>query len=153
MEYALEVLPELTHLWLCDSDVIPDDDVLAKLLDADLPVVAAVVRNSPAEGVYNFWCGWRPPYAAGGLGGLKHPYRDGSESSKLLLSEPFVCSLVGACCLIRRDVIDSGVRYGFHEQGEDLFWSLEAQRNGFLLATHPEARTTHFMTKGAEGLR
>lgn len=42
---CLEHWPQASHLWSCDSDVIPDPDVLEKLLAADVPVCAAVVRN------------------------------------------------------------------------------------------------------------
>lgn len=144
--------PTLTHLWSVDSDITPNPDVLAKLLSADLPVCAAVVRNSQQFNIFNYMCGWRQKYGAGDEGSFKSPYRDGTERDQLARSEPFIVSLAGACVLIRRDVLDAGVRYGDHPQGEDAHFSISAMEHGFMLAVHPQARTSHYMEQGEEPL-
>lgn len=150
---CLKEYRQLTHLWSVDSDVVPDADVLSLLLAADVPIVAAVVRNSDAAGVFNYMCGWQRPYGNGDDNVNVLPRRDGSESSKLERTEPFVVTVTGACVLIRRDVIDAGVRYDAHPQGEDVAWSLDAQRHGYMLAVHPLARTSHYMRRDEEPLR
>lgn len=41
--------------------------------------------------------------------------------------------MTGAIYLIRREVLDSGVEYGFHHQGEDCYFSAMAQEKGYTL--------------------
>jgi len=100
--------PELTHVWVVDSDVLPDSDVLAALLRLDKPVVAA--RVPIADGV-------TPIYMEGlelvathfGKGAeVWAPRRTGNEKLRFL---PFEATCIGGCYLIRRDAIDAGVRW------------------------------------------
>lgn len=142
---ALQRWPKATHVWSVDSDALPDPNVLALLLDADLPVVAAVVKNSKSVPVYNFFCGWDKS------DNEKNPARSGDEHHKVTtLERPFPVTMTGACVLIRRDVIDSGVQYAWHVNGEDVAWSIDAQQRGYLLAVHPLARTRHVQRSGEE---
>lgn len=147
--------PQATHLWSVDSDILPDPDVLEKLLAADKPVCAAVVRNSTAP-VWNFWrgaqeFGWRgqPGYSwrPCRLGG-----RDNELAEELALGgdRPFSVTMTGACVLIRRDVLDAGVRYADNVDGEDVAWSMAAREKGFPLYVHPLARTRHAQRNGEE---
>lgn len=54
-EKAIERWPHLTHLWVVDSDVIPERRCLSKLLALDKPVVAA--RVPLMDGVTPIWMG------------------------------------------------------------------------------------------------
>lgn len=151
VERALALWPHLTHLWSVDSDVLPDADVLSLLLDADLPVVAAVVANNADSTVYNYMCGWSRQQPSID-GEVVQPRRNGDEALRLLRTDPFAVSMTGACVLIRRDVVDTATAYCMcyddHVQGEDIAFSIEAQRYGFMLAVHPLARTSHVQHSG-----
>lgn len=139
--------PHLTHLFSCDSDVLPDPNVLSLLLAADKPVIAAVVRNGPGP-VYNFFCG------DGNEGDYGRLHRDGTEGERLdSLTAPFRVTMTGACCLYRRDAIDSGLRFHAHDQGEDVGLAIQAKELGIELWVHPQARTSHMMCQGEEPLR
>lgn len=134
IERALHRWPELTHLWSCDSDVLPDADVLEKLLASDKPVIAAVVANHATGSVFNYFTG----EDADG------PRRHGLDSILWSMAEvPFEVTMTGACVLIRRDVLDAGVRYADHARGEDVAWSKAASEAGFPLYVHPKALTSH----------
>lgn len=138
--------PNLTHLWSVDSDVLCDPDVLEKLLAADLPVVAAVVKNSTARGIYNFMTHGTP----------QEPRRQADYEEWLVAGDEdspdheFTVTLCGACVLLRRDVLDAGVRYGVHPQGEDALFCAAASEAGFPLYVHPQARTRHVQKDGSE---
>lgn len=135
---ALECLPQATHLWSVDSDVLPDPDVLEKLLAANLPIVAAVVRNSGTAEVYNFFTG------RDALG----PRRNGLDRALLHMTKPARVSMTGACVLIRRDVLDAGVRYSDHLRGEDVGMCEAARAKRFKAYVHPGARTGHVQEDG-----
>lgn len=146
---VLSLWPNLTHLLSVDSDIACDPNVLALLLAARLPIVSAVVRNSPTQPVYNFWRGWVSPF-----GGPSYPHRDGSEERALAENSPVIVSMTGACVLIERAVLDDErVRYAAHPQGEDIPFSVAAQRAGWLMAVHPKARTTHMLSRDGVGAR
>jgi GT2 family glycosyltransferase len=150
IDRALKYHPQATHLWSVDSDVLPDPDVLEKLLTADEAVVAAVVRNS--ERTYNFMQNYE----------YGEPQRSGMEDSYVRNVSPeatFEVTLLGACVLIRREVVsdrDWGAhcRFGPHPIGEDVPFCQAAQAAGFKLWLEPRARTRHFMDgPGKEPLR
>lgn len=140
---CLERWPHLTHLWSVDSDVVPDADVLAKLLAVDEPIVGAVVRNSTAP-CYNFFHG----------SDADGPRRAGTEQFIVdAFEQPIQVTMTGACVLLRRDVLDAGVRYGVHLRGEDVKFCIDAAEKGFKIWIEPTARCEHWMTKGEEPLR
>lgn len=151
---VLRSYPQATHIWSVDSDVLPHRDCLALLLDAHLPVVSAVVRNSPEPGVLNFWCDTRRdevtnrPTPARSFGGER-------ELKALTYAAPQLVTMTGACTLIRRDVLDEvdaagqpRVRYAYDPRGEDVAFSVAAQQCGFLLAVEPRALTSHLQPNG-----
>jgi hypothetical protein len=131
-DYALDLYPQATHFWSCDSDIAPDEDCLPLLLEADKPCIGARVRNSPVA--YNFMLGMDS-------GGAR---RSGGEAQALESTEPFEVTLTGACFLIRRDVLES-TDWGFHDRGEDLVFSQGCIDQGHGLWLHPRARCTHYM--------
>lgn len=140
IERAIHRWPELTHLWSCDSDVLPDPDVLDKLISADKPIISAVVANHATGAVFNYFTG----EDADG------PRRHGLDSVVWSMAEvPFEVTMTGACILIRRDVLDAGVRYADHARGEDVAWSVAARKAGFPLYVHPLARTSHIQRDGS----
>ena len=151
---VLEQWPQASHIWSVDSDLLPAPNVLALLLSADLPVVAAVVANNAQGTALNYMLGWRERLAGEdgerGTGYVKHVHRNGRERDVLARTEPVQVAMTGACVLVKREVLDAGVSYADHPQGEDIAWSLDAQAKGFLLAVHPAARTRHTQADGSE---
>lgn len=130
---ALFLWPKLTHLWVVDSDVIPSDDCLARLLEVDKPVVGAWVPGcTPAEGLDE---------AAGQARrtGLEHRHNG-----------PFPATMLGGCYLIRRDALDAGALWGFHEQGEDGAFGDSCRALGIEMWAQPLARCEHRMKKPLE---
>lgn len=141
MDRVLARWPQCTHVWSVDSDVLPDPDVLEKLLEANLPVVAAVVANNATGAVFNFFGGSDDD----------GPRRAGLDVMALTFNtSPFEVTMTGACVLISRDVLDAGVRYADHPRGEDVAWSVSARNAGFPLHVHPLARTRHIQRDGSE---
>lgn len=128
VDFVHAVDRDFTHFWSCDSDVIPDAGCLEKLLALDVPVAAAVVENGNTA--WNFIIGDR---------------RNASEPGALRAGEPFRVAMTGACYLIRRDVLDAGVRYGDNPRGEDFEFCRSAREKGFDLWVVPGATTQHLM--------
>lgn len=145
VDRTLERWPQATHLFSVDSDVIVDPDVLEKLLAADKAVIAATVCNSRDQPVWNFFVGSddegprRTPMDQFGITG------ESVVQAKNKIAE---VTMTGACVLIRRDVLDAGVRYADHPRGEDVAWSMAATKAGFSLYVHPQARTSHVQRNG-----
>jgi len=157
----LAEFPNATHLWSVDSDVLPDPDVLARLLRADRAIVGARVRNSPApEGrAYNFWMGWdyrSPIVPRPRRVGTEHEYVDVYDdlvdpTDRVVSSNPlYMVSLIGACVLIRRDVLESGVRYADDRDGEDIPFCKAARTREYSIYIDLGARTSHVQRDGSE---
>lgn len=146
-EEAIKRWPHLTHLWVVDSDVIPEPDCLIKLLALDKSVVAAHVPLM--DGVTPIWMeDWNPRFietrdASGVLRpGSDLPRRSGVERYRLA---PQPCALVGGCYLIRRDAWDKGLRWSPTEISEDGGFARSARDLGIEMWAHPGARTQHLM--------
>lgn len=136
VESALFWGDDLTHYWLVDSDVLPDPSCLRLLLEADKDIVAAVVKNGPGH-TWNFMTG-RDPYGT--------PTRTFLDEKCAELNIPFRVPLVGACVLIKAEVLRKmGPAFGAHPRGEDFPFCAAASAHGYDLWVHPLARTTHVM--------
>lgn len=115
-------------LFLIDSDVLTPPGLVEHLAAADVPVIAAV-----------YWTRWRPemPEMANIFGTL---------TSHQFLREPNHHPVpgLGACTLIRRDVLEAGVRFDeqahLATEGEDRWFCYLAHRRGIPLiaCTHLE---------------
>lgn len=135
LDLALEQWPEATHVWMLDSDVTPDPNVLELLLAADKDLVSAVVPLS--ERAWNFMLGrnWKQ-----GRG----PYRNGTEWAALSLKEPIPVTFLAACTLIRREVLEAWVRFAPHPRSHDFPFCSAAEEAGFGLWVEPRARCAHW---------
>lgn len=130
LKTAVERWPNLTHLWVVDSDVLPHLDCLEKLLAVDRPVVGAWVPGcTPTEGWDN---------------GTGQARRTGAEGRR---ESTFRATMLGGCYLIRRDAIDAGVRWAAHPQGEDGGFGDSCRALGIDMWACPEARCGHVMTR------
>lgn len=134
LELALGYHPDLTHLWVVDSDVLPEWYVLDRLLELDKPVVAPFVLVAD-----------RIPVAMEGWDAeLGRADRTGEELGR---TEPFRATLVGCCYLIRRDAIDAGLRWAPHPQGEDGGFGDKARELGLEMWCEPRAWCEHVMVE------
>lgn len=118
----------LTHLWVVDSDVVPDRDCLKKMLELDAPVVGAIVPGcSPAMG-------FRHGQAC----------RTGKEREQ---TEPYEATMLGGCYLIQRQAWLQGLRWAAHPQGEDGGFGDSARALGIKMIAHPGATCAHMMER------
>src|SRR5208337_4401648 len=115
-------------LVIADSDIIVHPDLVEHLLSLNLPVVNEV-----------FWSKWRPQESWMPNVWDGHSYAFNSPESITSLREHglFEVGGLGACTLIRREVLERGVRYepvnGVNFWGEDRWFSIRAASNGFPL--------------------
>ena len=119
-----------SHLWIVDSDVLPDSPVLAALLALDQPIAGAWVPGcTPMQG----WNG-------------EHPVRDGKEG---LDGKVFKATMLGGCYLLRKDFLDATDwrPWGPDKQGEDGYLARMSRELGFSLWADPLAACTHIMKR------
>jgi hypothetical protein len=106
-------------LFLIDSDVLLQPGTLTHLDEAQLPILAAV-----------YWTKWSPHHGRG-------PNMWGSPPEPLREPGHHVVNGLGACTLIRREVLEKGVRFdpqpGLESEGEDRWFCRLAQDAGFQL--------------------
>jgi hypothetical protein len=135
---AIETYPHLTHLWVVDSDVLPERECLKELLNEDCQIAGAHV---PLQD------GITPIYMAGWDKQEKRPRRMGSVERKA--DNSFFATLVGGSYLIKREAIDAGVRWGPHPQGEDGYFADSCREHHMLILACPSAKTRHIMDREA----
>jgi hypothetical protein len=158
IDRALELWPQATHLWLCDSDVVPEPDCLRLLLEADKDVISAVVALGP-EGPWNFMCEENPV--------SKEAERSGTEETLLeLVRYPFPVTFLSACTLVKREVLETltrvtgyfdssnvdmktrdGCRFAPHPHSHDFPFVASLRAAGYYLWVHPLARTAHHISE------
>lgn len=148
---ALKRWPQATHLLVVDSDVLPEPDVLEKLLAVDAPVACAYVPVGDGFPIYME--GDRstilPPEE---IERTKFsPYRTGHERSHMT---PFQCYLAGGCYLVKREVFKFGPAvesfcgpWSEHRLGEDGGFAEHCRLIGFKMIAVPAARCQHLMTR------
>lgn len=142
---VLEFFPEATHLFVCDSDVLPEPDVLEKLLALKAPVAAAFVPI--ADGVTPIHMdNFVYRVESDGSWSLRGK-RTGVEAT---YTEPHQIWLCGGCYLIERRALDTGLRWGEHPQGEDGFIATECWRLKLMMMVDPGARCAHLMERDDE---
>lgn len=138
---ALKRWPQLTHLWVVDSDVLPNPDVLEKLLDLKAIVAAAFVPI--ADGI-------TPIHMMGWDHNDNQARRTGEEK---LLTRPQVVTLVGGCYLIDQILfISCSQLWGEHPQGEDGYFScfirfMNNINSRYKMLVDPSAKCIHIMKK------
>ena len=117
------------YLFSVDSDIIIHPDTLNRLLSHQKDIVAALVSNG--SNVWNVMM-W------GSRGEADH-------LQQIPNVDLFRVDVTGACYLIHSRVIHAGVQYGFHRQGEDLAFCLEAQRRKFEIFCDPQVQPLHLL--------
>lgn len=144
VDRALERFPDATHLWLVDSDVLPEPGCLERLLEADKDVIAAVVRHSKTA--FNFMTGEQDGEP-----------RRGSEaawldSSREMMRHPQIrrvlipATFLSCCVLYRRAVLENPAhRFAPHPRSHDFPMQAALRASGLDLWVHPLARAEHVM--------
>ena len=126
--------PDVTHLYFVDSDVVPPNGTLKKLLDHDLPVVAGIYpMNVNGERAWSFKDGEDSVY-----GGWR---RKGSQLSGDLVN---ATAIGGSTLLVKREVFGNLKRPWFlivykpidaagrcYDYGEDEYFSKIAREAGY----------------------
>lgn len=136
-EEALKRWPQATHLFVCDSDVLPEPDVLNRLLALHAPVAAAYVPIG--DGV-------TPTHMIGFDYTNFRPCRTGEEKT---LTKPHAVTMVGSCYLIEAQWLRFEINpiWSEHPQGEDgghaNFW----RRKGLPMMVDPMAKCLHLMKR------
>lgn len=125
----LEELTDEDYLFSVDSDVLVPPEALAALLACRKDIVAARVWNDRARTAPNFLCRGSRWYL--------HP-------ATFPEHELFEVDVTGAVYLLSREVARQ-VRYGYHPQGEDVYFSEQARKAGFRLWVNPEVHCEHVL--------
>lgn len=136
--------PAVTHVYCMDSDVVPPNGTLKRLLDYDLPIVA---------GIYPM-CTTVPCWSFKTNGGWQN--RDIPLPDKLTEA---TC-IGGSTVLIKREVFDKLERPWFkivyraiddnglaYDEGEDEYFSRTAREAGYKLMIDPKVVCKHFNYK------
>ncbi len=139
--------PDVTHLYFMDSDVIPPNGTLQKLLDHNLPIVAGIYpMNVNGETAWSFKDGKVEVY-----GGWR---RKGSPLSDGLMD---ATAIGGSALLIKREVFEKLKRPWFlitykpiddegrcYDYGEDEYFSKIAIEAGYRIMVDPTIICKHF---------
>lgn len=127
---------DCTHLFSIDSDILVQPHILTELVNVNLPVVSALVRNDVHLGLRGF-------YNILELVGdrfqplINFPY-----------NQVIQVDCTGAVYLIQRRVIEElGVRYQIHLQGEDAGFCEIARSKGIKIWCHTGLHCTHVMVE------
>lgn len=124
--------PGDTHMFSIDSDVLVPSHTLKQLLGNDKDICSILVDNG--KGFYNVlnWNDEKRLYV------WCHPVK--RELNQI--------DVTGAAWLIKRDVFNSGVRWGPSKQGEDVFFCEKAKANGFEIWNDGRCEADHLKWDG-----
>jgi len=129
---------EIDYLFSVDSDIIVPPDILTRLLAHRKDIVAALIYND-----YHFNAHENYPNRFPNI----MIRREGLQSYRdYPLNSLFEVDVTGAVYLLSRKVIRK-VRYGYHPQGEDIYFCQEAKERGFSLWCDSSIFCQHIMTR------
>lgn len=118
------------YLFSIDTDIIIPEHSLEQLIENDKDICAMLIRNHPKIKAHNAMIGGKhvPKFSEGVI----------------------PVDLTGAVYLIKREVIEAGVRYGSHPIGEDAPFCEQAQQLGYELYVDTRLRPVHAYEEGVE---
>lgn len=122
-----------------DTDILVPTDGIRKLVENNRDICSMILCNQ-----------------AGSIGYRAHNIMEISNNGyyKHILrwdeGEIIPVDLTGAVYLIRREVVEAGVRYAHSTQGEDIPFCLKAQRKGFDIYCDTSLKPIHVMAQGVE---
>lgn len=118
------------YLFSCDTDVIIPEGSLLKLIHHDVDIISMVIRNHPSMMAHNVINNYRHL--------VKIPYG------------LIPCEITGAVYLIKRKIIEAGVKYRSHRMGEDVPFCEDAKRKGFRIYCDTTLRPIHAYARGID---
>ena len=123
------------YIFSVDSDVILEPDTLTKLILHDKDIVSALVCNGE-HGPRKFH-------------NIMMEVKDNKNNYKHIdpTGELMKVDVTGACYLIHKDVLNKGVSYEFHRQGEDCGFCKNAQKEGFDIYCDTNIELKHIMER------
>lgn len=118
------------YLLSIDSDIIIPKDSIKQLIDSNLDICSMIIKNHPTLEAYNIM-----------VQILGHP---GMYRHVRVIGEGYVpVDITGAVYIIKREVIEKGVEYGFHNQGEDIYFCERAKELGYKIFCDTRLKPIH----------
>lgn len=118
------------YLFSVDTDIIIPKGSLRQLIEDDKDVVSMLIKNHPTMQAHNVM-----------IDGRHLP----------LVPEGVIeCDLTGAVYLIKREVIEAGVRYAHSIRGEDVPFCESAKKEGYKLYCDTRLRPIHAYKRGVD---
>lgn len=137
---------DFSYCFSVDSDILLPSNILKKLLSHKKDVISGVIYNGY---LVDRSAPWKYPNIMrfNSKGYFEHIANSYVKSSPFL-TESKVAQIdgAGAIVLLSKDVCRD-TTYGFHEQGEDLYWSLDCDRKGYRIYVDYSAFAYHAMNE------
>lgn len=126
-----------THILSIDSDILVPKHTLTTLLSKDLDIVSAPILNfdCPIGQQYNYMFETQSDAKKG-----EQTYSSATTMPLGLTS----VDVTGACILFKTEVLTHGAFYGYHYQGEDIFFCKKARDLGYEIYVDPEVQPRHY---------
>jgi len=118
------------YLFSVDTDIIVPEGGLRRLIDSNKDIISMLIKNHPTLKAHNIMI-----------------------NSKHLQTIPkgiIQVDVTGAVYLIKRKVIESGVRYNYSINGEDVPFCKSAYEHGFSIFCDTSIRPIHVYSKEQE---
>lgn len=122
-----------SYLFSVDSDILLPSNSLKRLLSHGKKLISLLICNQPHIEQYNI--------LRERMFQNKYTSMYGNDFPRKLIE----VDATGAAILIHREVIDEGVRYEFHKQGEDLGFCRNARDNGFKIYCDASQEAQHII--------
>jgi GT2 family glycosyltransferase len=120
------------YFYSIDSDILVPPDSLNKLIECKKDIIAAQIWNDSTKTFPNIMVNTN--------GVIRHYL-------SFPRNEVFRCDVTGAVYLISRRVLEAGVKYGYHHQGEDIAFCQEAKSKGFEIWANSSVQPKHIMSR------
>lgn len=120
------------YVFSIDSDILVPPNALKDLLKHNKDIIAAQIWNDASKRYPNILIDQN--------GVIRHYFN-------FPKNQLFRCDVTGAVYLISRKVVVSGVKYGYHHQGEDIAFCKDAKAKGFEIYADSNIYCEHIMNQ------
>jgi len=121
---------DCNYLFSIDTDVIIPEGSIRKLVEADKDIISMLIRNHPTF--------------------MAHNILINNEHLPQIPEGIISIDVTGAVYLIKRHVIEQGVRYDYSPLGEDIPFCEEAKRKGFGIYCDTRLKPIHAYGEGVD---
>jgi hypothetical protein len=132
------------YFFSVDSDIIVKENVLKELLNANKDIIAAVINNDKILRPYLKYPDIRTNLLINNYYGENKEKIQIKHYMNFPLNEIIEIDYTGAVYLMTKEVCKT-VRYGYHKQGEDITFCLNAKEQGYKLYAHTGLWQEHIM--------